>query len=100
MIGLFTNIPHSDGQEAVNEALEERTKKYISTELLIRLSEFILENNIFQFNNTLWRQSIGAAMGSRPITPYANIFMAIKIYNIIKEIAANFTLQGNKQLLF
>jgi hypothetical protein len=38
--------------------------------------KLILEKNIFEFNGTHWKQNIGAAMGSRPIPPYANIFMA------------------------
>ena len=32
IVGLFTNIPHDDGIEAVREALEEQTDKETSTE--------------------------------------------------------------------
>ena len=37
IVGLFTNIPHDDGIEAVREALEEQTDKETSTEFVIRL---------------------------------------------------------------
>jgi hypothetical protein len=100
VIGLFTNIPHIDGTETVHEALEERSQKEVPTEFLIRLLELILENNIFEFDDTLWKQLIGAAMGSRPIPPYANIFMARKVDIKIKEIAANFTFQEINPLQF
>ena len=39
----------------------------------------LLKNNIFEFNENTYRQRIGAAMGCRPIPPYADIFMARKI---------------------
>ena len=54
-----------DGTEAVHEASEERSQKEVPTEFLIRLFELILENNIFEFNDTLWKQLIGAAIGQQ-----------------------------------
>ena len=48
----------------------------IPTTFLVRLMEIILRQNIFEFHNQLWRQEIGAAMGSPPVPLYANICMA------------------------
>ena len=45
----------------------------------------ILEQNIFEFHDALWKQMIGAAMGSRPIPHYADIFMS-DIDQIIEDI--------------
>ena len=42
--------------------------------------------NIFEFNGQLYKQLIGAAMGSAPIPAYANIFMARKLDKVIIEI--------------
>ena len=83
---LFTNIPTSEGLKCTREALEEENTKDIPKELVLRLLELILNNNIFEFKNQLYRQLIGAAMGSSPIPPYANIFMARQIDNKIKDI--------------
>ena len=35
----------------------------------------IVYNNIFEFHESVWKQNIGAAMGSKPVPHYANIFM-------------------------
>ena len=48
----------------------------IPNEYVIRILVVILENNIFEFDSELYRQDVGAAMGCKPIPPYANIFMA------------------------
>ena len=85
--GLFTNIPQDEGLDSVFEALEERDNKNIPSGYITRLLEIVLKNNIFEFNNELYIQLIGTAMGSRPAPPYANIFMARKIDNIIRHIA-------------
>ena len=43
--------------------------------------------NIFKFNNELFIQLIGTAMGSRPAPSYANLFMAKKIDPAIIRLA-------------
>ena len=57
----------------------------------------ILEQNIFEFHNALWKQMIGAAMGSRHIPHYADIFMA-DIDQIIEDIAHIYDLKDIKAL--
>ena len=90
-VGLFTNIIHEDGMEEMEIKLNEREKKNIPTEFIMKLMNIILYQNIFEFHDSLWMQNIGAAMGSKPIPPYANIFMA-KIDRMIK------TLKGAEQI--
>ena len=85
---LYTNIPQSEGVECVEEELNKRTNPKVPTGFLTRLLEIILKYNIFEFNQELYQQVIGTAMGTRPAPPYANIFMANKIDNKIKEVAS------------
>ena len=87
VIGLFTNIPHKDGIEAVRETLQERVEKQVSTEFIIRLLNLIVQNNIMEFNGEHYIQEIGAPMGSRPVPPYAYIFMGCKIDPKLLELA-------------
>ena len=47
--------------------------------------DIILNQNIFEFHDGLYKQNIGATMGSKPIPHYANIFMA-KIDRLIKQL--------------
>ena len=47
VVGLYPNIPHEQGIEALRESLEKRDKKTIPTEKLIEMTEFVLKNNLF-----------------------------------------------------
>ena len=76
---LFTNIPNEEGMEAVREVFEEKQETKFHKEFVLRLLEILLHNNYFEFNGEMFKQIIGAAMGSQPIPNYANIFMAKKI---------------------
>ena len=87
MTGIYTNIPQDEGIEAVREALLERNHPDIPTDFLIRLLEIILKYNIFEFNDELFLQIIGTAMGTRPAVSYANIFMARRIDEKITALA-------------
>ena len=64
------------------------TNPKVPTGFLTRVLEFILKYNIFEFNQELYQQVIGTAMGTIPAPPYANIFMANKIDDKIKEAAS------------
>ena len=73
---LFTNIIHSEGLNSLKNTLDKRVNPKVETQFLMELMEIILTENIFEFHNQLWKQKIGAAMGSRPVPHYANNFMA------------------------
>ena len=47
--------------------------------------KIILNENIFEFHDALFKQNIGASMGSKPIPHYANVFMAM-IDDLIKNL--------------
>ena len=47
VVGLYPNIPHQAGLKALNKSLERRDIKKIPTEDLVRMAEFVLNNNIF-----------------------------------------------------
>ena len=76
VIGLFTNIIHEEGLQSIESELEKRDNPEVPTDFIVKLMEIILNNNIFEFHDSYWKQNVGAAMGSKPIPPYANIFMA------------------------
>ena len=94
---LYTNIPQDQGIQCVREALNERINKNVPTEFLLRLLNIILKFNIIQFNEKLFKQIVGAAMGSKPIPSYANIFMARMLDNVISDILKQY--EENQELL-
>ena len=73
---LYTNLDMTEGLEACREALEDRNDKKVHTDFIIKLLEIILKYNIFEFNEEMFIQMIGTAMGAVPAVSYANITMA------------------------
>ena len=55
VVGLYPNIPHSDGLAAIKKALDAREEKSVSTESILKLAEVVLKNNVFKHNNRTFR---------------------------------------------
>ena len=68
--------------------------KQIPTHFLIKLLELVLHGNIFEFDDQLYRQIIGTAMGTRVAPTYACLFMGWLEEKILK------TWKGTKPYLW
>ena len=75
VVGLHPSIPHELGLKALEEALEKRESKQISTDDLIKLAKFVLRNNYFEFKEEVKQQISGMAIGPKFAPPSACIFM-------------------------
>ena len=75
VVGLYPSIPHEANLIALREALDKKTHKEIPTENLIKMAEFVLKNNIFEFDTNVYQQISGNAIGTKFAPPYACIFM-------------------------
>ena len=87
IVGAYQNIPHDDGLDCFEEILEERLNKEIPSSFIKKLMELIQKENIFEFHDALWKQTIGTAMGSHPAPSYANMYLSKRIDNKIVSIA-------------
>ena len=76
VVGLYPNIPHEDGLAALKKVLEKREEKPISTNALLELTECVLKNNIFEHNESYFKQIQGTAIGTKMAPPYAILFMS------------------------
>ena len=76
VVGLYPNIPHKEGLEALKIALEKRDDKTVSTESLLELAKCVLENNVFEHNGSIFKQKQGTAIGTKMAPPYAILFMS------------------------
>lgn len=72
--GLYTNIPHQEGTQAIKEFLEPKIGT-LKAEMASDFAKVVLENNIFRFDGKDYIQTSGTAMGTRMAPAYANIFM-------------------------
>ena len=50
VVGLYPNIPHKEGLEAIRKALHKRKDQTISMDSLFILAECVLKNNVFEQN--------------------------------------------------
>ena len=75
VVGLYPNIPHEDGLQALRKSLESRENPEISTETLMDLAELVLKNNYFEHNEGIYHQKSGTAIGTKFAPSYAIISM-------------------------
>ena len=76
VVGLYPSIPHGEGLEAMREALGRRVNPTVATDTLVGLASLVLKNNYFEFNNKIYRQKLGTAIGTKFAPAYANLFMS------------------------
>jgi len=90
---LYTNIPHEEGARWVAEFYAETYPKWkhkhphlkaMSSNTLLELMLFILQNNVFTFNRKYFKQLIGTTMGAQFSVNYANIYMH-KLFRYIND---------------
>ena len=73
---LYTNILHVDGVDACSKFLIDHRVADISTDVMCSLISFILTHNNFVFDDHIYVQASGTAMGTKMAPCFANIFMA------------------------
>ena len=73
---LYTNIPHRDGINRVIKFIRNHGASAQEIELCETLLPHILQKNYFQFNDKIYLQISGTAMGTRCTPNYTIIFMA------------------------
>ena len=78
VVGLYSNIPHKEGLDALTTILNEQTNPLpLKTDTIVKLTDFILTHNYFTFKDkdTFYVQTKGTAMGTKMAPQYANLFM-------------------------
>ena len=75
VVGLYLSIPHTTGLAALRDALDNREVRQIPTEDLLKMAEFKLKKNHFEFSGSIKQQLSGTAIGTKFAPPYACIFM-------------------------
>ena len=73
VIGLYPNIPHEFGLEALRKSLDSREDQTVSTDSLIELADLALKNNYFEHNKKIFKQEQGTAIGAKFAPSYAVI---------------------------
>ena len=74
-VGLYPSIPHNAALKALRDALDCRQMKMILTDVLVKVTGFVLTNNYFEFGQKVFHQISGTAIGTKFAPRYVNIFL-------------------------
>lgn len=72
---LYTNILHNEGLQAINDWMQENGVSKQQREFTTKLASLVLKSNYFEFNNRIFYQKQGTAMGTKMAPNYAIIYM-------------------------
>ena len=84
IVSLYPSLPHTAGLVALRDALDNREVEKTPTEDLVKMAEFVLRNNYFEFNGSIKQQLSGTTIGKKFAPPYACIFMDKLETNFLK----------------
>ena len=73
VVGLYPNIFHEFGLNALKKSLDKRENQTPSTSTLMELAELVLKNNYFTHNQKTYKQKRGTAIGTKFAPSYAII---------------------------
>ena len=75
VVGLYPSIPRNAALKALKDALDCRQTKMILTDVLVKVTGFVLTNNYFEFGQKVFHQISGTGIGTKFAPPYVNISM-------------------------
>ena len=84
ILSLYPSLPHTAGLVALRDALDNREVEKTPTEDLVKMAEFVLKNNYFEFNGSIKQQLSGTTIGKKFAPPYTCIFMDKRETNFLK----------------
>ena len=75
VVGLYPSILHDEGLKVLRNQDDNFIDKTVPTEEIIKMAEFVLKNNLFEFNSKFYKQISETAIGTKFAPPHACIFM-------------------------
>ena len=75
VVVLYPSIPHNEGISALKQKFEEQPSTKIPTNDLVKLAEFALKNNLFEFNGKVKQQIYRPAIGTKFTPLYTCFYM-------------------------
>ena len=78
VVGLYPSIPHSEGLDILKKQYENYPNKKVSTEDTGKMADFVLKNNLFEFDSQFYKQISGTAIGTKFAPPYVFLWTTLK----------------------
>ena len=96
IVSLYTSITHDLGLKALKYwigKLRHLIPSRVKTEFILEAAEFVLTNNYFLFNDVMYLQLIGTAMGTIFAPPYSCLTIGyLEITKLYPELRMQFSL--------
>ena len=75
MVGLYPSIPHDDGISALSDFVSSDHLPIAICNGICQLARLVLKSNIFEFDDKLFLQLLGTAIGTKMAPNFSNVFM-------------------------
>ena len=85
VVGLYPNIPHDEGLEALQRTLNKRSNPVIPTDHIVNLAELVLKNNNFEFDG-IYKSVV------QPLVQGWHLHMLIYLCTTVTEFSSSQTL--------
>ena len=82
---LYSSILRSVDSNSLKKPLENRVNKHILASDSVKLTEFVLSNNYFEFSEKAFQQISGTAIGAKLYTPAIHPSMHVSIYLYVRS---------------
>ena len=73
--GIYPCIPHDGGLEVFRKQYDKFKGKMVPPEGIMKMANFMLKSNLFEFDCKFYQQILGAATGIQFVPSHACIFM-------------------------
>ena len=86
VVGLYSNIPHEEIKTSIEEQMKEHPQfNSPPPETVVQCADHVLSNNVFTFENKIYKQVHGTAMGTPMAPTVANLFMTSLEEKVFKD---------------
>ena len=75
VVELYPSIPHSESLDILKKQYKNYPHKKVSIEDIGKMADFVLKNNLFEFDSKLCKQISGTAIVTKLDPPYVCTFM-------------------------
>ena len=72
---LYPSVPHQEGLQSLEKALDQRSEKLVPTSFLLKLMKHVLTMNTFVWDTKLYIQTHGTAIGTKSAPTFCGLFM-------------------------
>jgi hypothetical protein len=83
---MYPSIDITNGLQTLQKTLEERRTPHDKTTAILQLTAWVLKNNFMVFNQEIYKQLNGTAMGSPLSVTYACLYIAYKEQIAIRQL--------------